>query len=101
MAAEGDERQSAWVCFQRFLAFWTVDLKTQMEEVNQRLELDFEDLILVERACQVKKKVQCCKQSTVSIQRDFGGFIMSRDDMLSSGGIGIRLTRPQPKARKC
>ena len=35
-------------------------LKTQTEEVNQGLELDFEDL-LTGRACQVKKKGQCCK----------------------------------------
>jgi len=35
---------------------WMVDLKTQTEEVNQGLELDFEDL-LAGRACQVKKKV--------------------------------------------
>jgi len=55
LAAQEDERQSAWVCFQRFSACWTVDLKTQTEEGNQGLELDFEDL-LTGRACQVKKK---------------------------------------------
>ena len=40
MVAEEDERQSAWVCFQRFSACQTVDLKTQTEEVNQGSDLD-------------------------------------------------------------
>ena len=47
--AEEDERLSAWACLQRFflsILQWTVDLKTQTEEVNQGLDLDFEDLLV-------------------------------------------------------
>jgi len=58
MVAEGDERQSAWVCFQRFSACWTVNLKTQTEEVNQGSDLDLLVSSVMSGACLSSKQVR-------------------------------------------
>ena len=63
-----------------------MDLKTQTEEVNLGSESDLDLLasLVMSGVClsiRVKKRVQCCKQSTVSIQRAFGGSVVSRDDI--------------------
>jgi len=54
------------------------------KEVNQGSDLDLLASLVMSGVClsiRVKKKVQCCKQSTVSIQRAFGGSVVSRDDI--------------------
>jgi len=73
------------------------------EDTNGRRKLGI-GIGFISGACLSSKEewvVFVCRQSTVSIQRDFGGFIMKRNDMLSSGGLAIRINRLLPRARKC